>query len=823
MAIAIRRQASDVILKFLLPDGREVDWAAPSDKSELRQKCHDFFGLDFAPTAVCEGHSAPLDVLWEAYVADHSVVVWKACVPVDAPVLTMEGPRRADQIVAGTRLWSFADAVPVAAVVTDSWSSGKQKTLLLKTRAGQITCTPNHVLLVGRQVGWRRYEEAWIRADKVRSGDMVVRPLNFGHTQDVDQDLAEFAGLLLADGNVQHAKFLIAHHKDASYMPHYYEVVKRLFGKEMRRDDFTRCSWLHSTRAAEECRRLGLSGVAKTKRVPGWVFAADRKSKLAFLRGFLDGDGTVRRDGIEYFSCNRWLMEDVRSLALMAGLRVGRVNFSAQAGEAVVGDRVVQRGDMYGVHVYDSAEIGSHDMRYKFSSICPQESVWRGAQWTGHRVLSVEKGPTIETWDISVSGTEAFICDGYVVHNSRGFGGKSAMLATLGALCLLDQHDVSILGGSFQQAQRVHEINDEIWNHTVTIEGIGDVQGPLKRFLSSEPTVFTTRMAKGNWLRALTASTRSARGPHPTRLLFDEVDESDTLVLDAAMGQTMARRGLVPGTVLSSTHHYPDGLFTKVLERAAEKNWPVFEWCWRETAVENGGWLVPEEVERKRNEVTAEQFSVEYDLQAPSAEGRAIDTESVRWAFNSIHGYRDDKPGIYYEFEKPRPGARYATGADWAKAEDWTVIVTIRYDVQPARIVAFERRRRQPWPLMIEHFDARLVRFPGVAAHDVTGIGGVVEDYIKGNAAPFVMVGEARKNLFTDWIRAIEAHQVISPDIRSLTAAHLYVTNDDLFIAGPSGHPPDQLVAAALAWAAAQGKAYKVGHRPAKVHRGIRF
>ena len=156
---------------------------------------------------------------------------------------------------------------------------------------------------------------------------------------------------------------------------------------------------------------------------------------------------------------------------------------------------------------------------------------------------------------------------------SRGFGGKSTLMgvlsiieaATLGA-------QITILGGSAAQSQRVHEVTKELWHHDYAPKGL----------LADEPTTFTTRLKNGAWIVALMASQKSVRGPHPQRLRLDEVDEMDLDLFEAAQGQPMDSRGLRSQTVISSTHQYPDGTMTELLKRANEKGWPVYEWCWRE-------------------------------------------------------------------------------------------------------------------------------------------------------------------------------------------------------------------------------------------------
>jgi hypothetical protein len=63
----------------------------------------------------------------------------------------------------------------------------------------------------------------------------------------------------------------------------------------------------------------------------------------------------------------------------------------------------------------------------------------------------------------------------------------------------------------------------------------------------------------------------------------------------------------------------------------------------------------------------------------------------------------------------------------------------------------------------------------------------------------FDMVGRARTRLFQEWIAALERGEFAGPLIESAYQAHRTVTFDDLY---GSGHPPDEFIAAALAWRA---------------------
>lgn len=394
---------------------------------------------------------------------------------------------------------------------------------------------------------------------------------------------------------------------------------------------------------------------------------------------------------------------------------------------------------------------------------------------------------------------------------SRGFGGKSTLMGTL---CTIEAAtlgaQITVLGGSASQSQRVHEVTHERWFHETAPSGL----------LAGDPTRFQTRLKNGGWIIALMASQKSVRGPHPQRLRLDEVDEMDLELFEAAQGQPMDARGLKSQTVISSTHQYPDGTMTALIQRAHENGWPIHEWCWRECVgtEEEPGWLSMEQVERKKVEVSQRMWEVEYDLQEPSFDGRAIESEFVDKAFPLDLGFYEGALDEYITIEEPEPGATYVTGADWAKEKDFTVIRTFRTDVDPWVEVAFLRTGRKPWPEMVADLDDVLHKYGGICVHDATGIGNVVDDlitYRKQSVKPTVLRGRERESVFTQYIAGIEQEGMISPRIKYVYDEHKYVTNKDLY---GSGHPPDSFIAGALAWSIRR-KTHRINVRPGNITR----
>lgn len=387
---------------------------------------------------------------------------------------------------------------------------------------------------------------------------------------------------------------------------------------------------------------------------------------------------------------------------------------------------------------------------------------------------------------------------------SRGMGGKSFTLSALAVTeALTLRADVNILGGSGEQSKRVLESIGRLW----------EAPSAPRSALTSEPGSQKQRLTWGNRIVALMASQASVRGPHPQRLRLDETDEMKLSILDSALGQPMSKGWILSQVVLSSTHQYPDGTMTEILRRAAAKGWPVYEWCYREN-LEPHGWLSLAEVERKRAILTAQMWETEIELQEPSSEGRAIDSEKVKAAFS-----RD------VALEAPVDGAVYGTGADWAKKVNHTVIVTIRKDVRPMRVVAVKRTQREPWPSMAGYLDARIAAYGGTSTHDNTGLGQVVHDLLRHDSEAFNMVGRDRADLLSEYIAAIEKGELVWPEddsdpaLATAKSEHLYATRQDVYKGSKDGsttaHLPDTISAGALAWrAASQSTAASVVRPP---------
>lgn len=405
-----------------------------------------------------------------------------------------------------------------------------------------------------------------------------------------------------------------------------------------------------------------------------------------------------------------------------------------------------------------------------------------------------------------------FARDGVAIWlGSRGFGGKTYLEALL---CFIEETvlgaDVALLGGSKEQAQRGHEYTTGWWDH----------ENAPRNLLLGDPTAIRTRLSNGGAETVQAASSKSVRGAHPQRLRIDEADECEIEIIDAALGQPMSKHGVTSHVLMASTHHNPDGTVTELKRRIAEdentSHWRIYSWCYKENLQvfdDEGnvvaGWLEQSEIDKAIERVSPAMFKIEYDLQEPSVNGRAISGDAVDAMFNRKYGTFAGRANEVIErpccsmwkiTRTPCKNHKYATGVDWGKKRDWTVIITFRMDSDRWWMVSFERSKELPWDVLVEKVKDRMERYPGKLTHDSTGIGEMAHDFLGQDIHPngIDLNGKRRTTLFTQYVLAVERGDMEAPRITSMYIDHYYATNEMLY---QGGHPPDSFIAGAMAWA----------------------
>lgn len=440
-----------------------------------------------------------------------------------------------------------------------------------------------------------------------------------------------------------------------------------------------------------------------------------------------------------------------------------------------------------------------------------------------------------------------------VWYASRG-SGKSLALAILGLIkSFVMDVDVTILGGSMTQSKNVAE-------HMAKLMAYKNAPD----FAMEKLTATELRLHTQKTIRPLPASQTTVRGPHPPLQLLDEVDEMEIGIYDASMGQAMEQVNhwghvVDEYIVASSTWQNPEGTFTEVIDRARQREMPIFTWCWREL-LEPHGWMTRRFIDGKRKTVSEQMWKTEYELNEPSGASRAFDLDKIEEHFvpypKAISHLDKGEEEQSWVWEKPRSDGLYVVGADWAKEKDYTVISVVRIDQKPYRLAKLTVINRRPYPVMIGMFNRDMRAYNAVGGtHDKTGLGGVVNDYLEfsDTVEGFVMVGKPRTQMLLDYIAAVEhddyqlpSGQVLGEDgnillndagkpvlddqLALFKRSHRATTVADVYAPGKwDSHLPDRVssmalahrAVARLAWPATEEMGVKKDETPRKADAGF--
>lgn len=275
----------------------------------------------------------------------------------------------------------------------------------------------------------------------------------------------------------------------------------------------------------------------------------------------------------------------------------------------------------------------------------------------------------------------------FIMKGPRG-GGKSKMLGALGFVkWYLQLRNCIDMGGSLMQAQGVYTY---FTSHIYA-------QDSIAKSLPSDPTMHRTESDKGNYFKAVAASQKQVRGPHPDVLMIDEACETkDELILSAL---PMVDTSPHPLVVITSTFHKIFGLFQEMWDMAEQYgyvrlSWDIFDvtaafdpGIWenekytreipdlallKERAAgrtgDPEGWIPVENIiQAWREKPSIDYFDVEYMGSRPSAEGMVNNPEDVdACVVNDLTGFE------------------YTDGAETAAGLDWGFQGMTAWDVEMA-------------------------------------------------------------------------------------------------------------------------------------------
>jgi hypothetical protein len=157
------------------------------------------------------------------------------------------------------------------------------------------------------------------------------------------------------------------------------------------------------------------------------VFRDCEEHRVSFLRGFCEADGSKVKRGDDSWRteiANAELTSDLRLLAKTCGVKVGK--------EGCERERWIKAPNSR-----EAVFSKTSSSNFNFATVGQQERVFApgtgtkkdrasclaarklGDNFRLDRVVSVEKSEPCHVWDLTVEGSRSFVCNGFVVHNTR--------------------------------------------------------------------------------------------------------------------------------------------------------------------------------------------------------------------------------------------------------------------------------------------------------------------------------------------------------------------------------------------------------------------
>ena len=251
--------------------------------------------------------------------------------PLDAKILTLGGWASMGTLKVGDALASVDGN---ASVVTGVFPQGKKPVFRVEFTDGRSTeCCDEHL--------WRVYHRQWAKPKVLSTADiraLMARPTMAGRLW-IDSPNGEFGcsdslpldpwllGALLGDGDMTQTVIRFSKNEEQILA-----MVRNALPESVGMVHAGGCDWRLSKKSGGKggvdsnpltaaIRRLGLAGCkSEDKFIPSIYMASDRASRLGVLRGLMDTDGWVEKDGsVKFQSSSLQLARDVQTLARSLG------------------------------------------------------------------------------------------------------------------------------------------------------------------------------------------------------------------------------------------------------------------------------------------------------------------------------------------------------------------------------------------------------------------------------------------------------------------------------------------------------------------------
>jgi ribonucleoside-diphosphate reductase alpha chain len=404
------------------------------------------------------------------------------CVTGDTLVATTSGQRRIAELVGGVAEVVAADGQ--SSLVTRIFPTGIKPVYRLRTRAGySLRLTADHRVMTSNRGD--------VPAGELRAGDkLLLRGAGFG-SRTLGQEVAEVLGAAVGDGcqtGEQGHVFITVGKNEAALAE---KLLDGLSGIAATSTD-GRARRARGVVETPTSLRVGTSAApvkalvarytvidrgAAEKRFTDEVYALDRGSQAALLRGLFTTDGTVADYGeksqyVSLDSTSLSLLEQVQLMLLSFGIKTKLYRERLAAGLQELPGGVFQRQAMHSLRISRSSrlrfeqEIGFMPESHKAAQLAAMNSrVGVYQDRLEDEFASLEYVGEEPVYDLTEPRTNHFVANGLVVHNCSEYmflDNTACNLASLNLLKFLDQETGEFDVAAYKHAVRLWTIVLEI-------------------------------------------------------------------------------------------------------------------------------------------------------------------------------------------------------------------------------------------------------------------------------------------------------------------------------------------------------------------------
>ncbi len=369
-----------------------------------------------------------------------------ACIVEGERIYTTNGSIKVEEVRSGDKVFTFSNNGVSIKSVVNSWKQGEKESYEIKTNWRALKVSYDHPILCLERdfVEFNKYPYykgvgrlVYKKAEDIERGDLIVVANECRQNVDTgyNADFAEFVGAFIGDGCFQgrgkngryKSVMLSIPEWQKKLRKRYIEIASKEFNYKIKRGNVkvsaaNKYSISFFGNTVDRLLEAGCVQGSKNKRIPTWVFKAKRDIQLAFLRGYIDTDGSLQKRGnVVIASPNKDLVYDLVSLCDYCGLRhtnVAEENRITNYGESTV----------YRFSITYPAEIACLKNSDRLISTKKDKGYYRKTLTTaldvlppGFHIEKVKSKTFIGTrtvYDLEIEDRHNFLCNGVVVHNT---------------------------------------------------------------------------------------------------------------------------------------------------------------------------------------------------------------------------------------------------------------------------------------------------------------------------------------------------------------------------------------------------------------------